>query len=245
MQVGTGGREEWRTFDLPRAMAMLRDSSQDVRHKMLLRLHIRWFHASATAMTQTLKAAGVPAKTLAEIPSVVQGCMICRNWKRPGPRNMTSSRLITEFNAEVQVDLLFIHSKMEPARGLITVVHLVDAAIRWAAAGVSKSKEEEDLCSTISQIWIAIHGPMGVLVSDEESGLQGRCASDWAEANSMNLKPKAPRQEAQIVERHNALLRHVIHIVEEQLIKEGIHITFEQVLSICVFMKNALTVVDG
>ncbi len=100
---------------------------------------------------------------------------------------MTSARLITEFNAEVQVDMLFIHSKMEPERGIINVVHLVDAAIRWGAAGVIKTKEEEELCSTISRIWIAVHGPMEVLVSDEESWLKGRCATDWAESNSLSL----------------------------------------------------------
>ena len=158
---------------------------------------------------------------------------------------MTSSRLITSFNAEVQLDLLFVHSRLQPARGLLVILHLVDAAIRWSAATVCASKEEEELCSKISQIWLAVHGPMEVLVSDEEGGLTGRCATEWADANSINLKPKAPRQEAHMVERHNALLRTIIHHVEEQLEREGIHVPFEQVLSICIFMKNALTVIDG
>ena len=90
-----------------------------------------------------------------------------------------------------------------------------------------------------------MHGPMKVLVVDGEQGLRGRAASDWAEANSVELKFKAPQQKAWIAERHQEILRHTAHTVESQLVKEGISIPFEQVLASITFAHNALTSIGG
>ena len=80
---------------------------------------------------------------------------------------------------------------------------------------------------------------------DVESGMKGQCAMDWAAAHGIHLKFKAPRQKAWIVERHNALIRNGAHRTEQQLIKEEVRCTFEQVLAIVTFMKNALTVINS
>ena len=85
---------------------------------------------------------------------------------------------------------------------------------------------------------------MQTLVLDEESGMRGRCAVDWAEANNIGLKYKAPRQKAWIVERHNELLRQGLHTTETQMIKEGIVMPFKVILATVTFAKNALTVVN-
>ena len=61
----------------------------------------------------------------------------------------------------------------------------------------------------------------------------------------MSLRFKAPRQKAWVVERGNEIIRQGLHKTETQLIKEGLtHIPFECVLSVVVFMKNALTVIN-
>ncbi len=98
--------------------------------------------------------------------------------------------------------------------------------------------------TAISRIWISIYGPMETLVMDEETGMRGRCVMDWAEANTVGLKYKAPRQKAWIVERHNELIRHGLHTTETQMIKEGIVAPFEQVVTLVFFMKNSLTVIN-
>ena len=73
---------------------------------------------------------------------------------------------------------------------------------------------------------------MGTLVTDVESVLKGRCAMDWALANGVNLKFKAPRQKAWIVEHHNEILHGGLHGSESQLKREALVATFEQVLAI-------------
>ena len=243
-QAGGGDKEDWRTFDVSRALAALRSPNQEVRRRTLQKLHVRWYHATRTSMTQILQAAGAPSNAIADIASVVQGCLVCRDWYRPVPRNIATFRLSLAFNEEVQFDLLFYHSLIDEPGKLRNIAHLVDCCIRWSATGECESKEEEELTRKISTIWISIFGPMETLTLDEEAGMRHRHAVDWAEVNNIGLKFKAPRQKAWLVERHNELLRRGLHLTESQMVKEGIVMVFAIVLSIVTFMKNALTVVN-
>ena len=243
-QAGEGAQEDWRMFDVQRAIITLRSINEAVRRRGLQRLHIRWYHATVKSMTQVLKAANAPARAVSEIPSVVQGCHVCRDWYRPPPKSVTTFRIVDAFNEEVQFDLMFYHSILHPDAVTKVIVHLVDACLRWSSTGIAASKEEVELVTVIGRIWIATFGNMKVLVLDEETGMRGRCASDWAESNGIQLKYKAPRQKAWIVERHNELLRQALHLTETQLKRDGVQVPFEQVLTTVTFMKNALTVIN-
>ncbi len=158
---------DWRAFDVSKAILALRSDEPAVRRKALQRLHIRWWHVPAAHMERTLRAAGAPPRALAEIPAVVQGCMVCRDWHKPGPRNVATFRLVLEFNEEVQFDLLFIESRMEPERGTFPVAHLIDSCLRFSQGGITR-KDEISLCTCIGRVWIAILGPMITLVLDED-----------------------------------------------------------------------------
>jgi len=68
---------------------------------------------------------------------------------------------------------------------------------------------------------------------------------DWAAAHGINLRFKAPRQQAWIVERHNETLRRMIHWTEAQIKSEGIWILFEQIVAICTFVHKSMVVIDG
>ena len=149
-----------------------------------MQLHVRWFHATPEEMKRTLKAANVPARAVGEVSDLLSQCSICRDWRKPGPNAITSVRITTKFNEEVQFDFLFYTSLIEPTRGLMPICHLIDTCIRWSATAVSRSKEETDLLNCISTIWIAIFGPPEVLTSDLESAMKGQAAMDWAQETS-------------------------------------------------------------
>eukprot|EP00973_Karenia_brevis_P058571 8157761-Karenia_brevis.AAC.1 len=78
--------------------------------------------------------------------------------------------------------------------------------MRWDCTKVSPPREEDDLLSEITSMWINVFGPMSILTLDEETGMGGRAASDWSSTHNIQ-QYKAPRQKAWIVERHNELLR--------------------------------------
>ena len=194
-------------------------------------------------MSQTLRAAGVPPQAVAEVKDVVQACAICRDWHRPGTHNVATLQISLAFNEEVQFDLFFYQSLIEPQRGRLVITHLIDCCIRWDVAMVIANKEEDTMLASITTAWISIFGPMTILTLDEETGMRGRRAADWADAHNIQLKYKAPRQKAWVIERHNELLRIGLHGTESQMIKEGINVPFEQTLAITEFMKNSLTVI--
>lgn len=242
-QADSGAVEDWRTQDVPKILKILYDANEQVVKEALMRLHVRWFHASTEQLTQILRAAGSPAKALALIPSIVRACQICRRWTRPGNKTVLSAHLPTSFHEEVQFDLLFYESILEPSLGRRPILHLIDACLRWSATKLLKDKHEKTLCDGISQIWISIFGPMGLLIMDGESCLKSKGASDWATASEVHLKFKAPRQKAWLVERHNEILRQALHRVESQIKEESLCCTFEICLATVTFMHNSLIVI--
>ena len=236
-QAGGGAQEDWRACDMGKLLAALRSSDAATRRKALQRLHIRWWHAPTESMKNTLEVGGAPPAAIADIPSVVQACQICRDWRRPNPRNILSFRLVRQCNEEVQFDLMFHVCRLEPDRGMLPILHLIDVCLRFSQGATSR-KDELALTTTISRIWISIFAAMQTLTMDEETGMRCQTVSDWASANGMNLKFKAPQQRAWIVERHNDLLRRTIRTTEDQLINEDLWVPFEQVLAIVIFMRN-------
>ena len=143
--AGGGAKEDWKSFDVSKAMTALRHPDQAARLRTLQRLHVRWYHATAAQMTGLLKAAGAPADAVLEVKTVCAQCLVCRDWHRPGPHNVATFKLSLAFNEEVQFDLMFYHSLLQPRRGNITILHLVDCCIRWDAACVLAGKEEDTL----------------------------------------------------------------------------------------------------
>ena len=159
-----------------------------------------------------------------------------------------SIRLITDFNIEVQMDLFFYHSLLEPKRGGpegIIVLHLIDAGIRFSATCAILNKDEVTLTTQIGKIWVSPFAPMKTMVQDQESGMRGQCAMDWASSLGIELKYKAPGQAAWIAEKHNDLKRRALHKTESQLIKESLVTTFDHALCIVTFMQNALINIKG
>ncbi len=244
-QEGVGGKEDWRTDDVSRVMARLKSDDEELRKLAIQRLHIRWYHLAPTHMQALLRAAGAPARAVGEVPGVVQGCDVCRNWQIPTTASVTATRLITEFNYEVQMDLWFLHSLIDKPQIQRTIMHLIDACVRWSANGLLKDKEEITLCTRISELWLTVHGPMRTLVQDGESGMKGRAVADWAEANRIQLKYRPPGSKAWIAERHQQIQRKTFHSIEGQMQKEGIYAPVEQTLATVTFAHNALVNTDG
>jgi len=121
--------------------------------------------------------------------------------------------MVDRFNEEVQFDLMFYHE----GGVLANIVHLVDVCIRWSATRIVETKKME-LTKAVSDMWTTIFGPMETLTQDE-TGMRGQHAAEWAASNEIGLKFKAPRQKAHIVERHNKIIRDGLHLTETQLEK--------------------------
>ncbi|CAE7940212.1 unnamed protein product [Symbiodinium sp. KB8] len=117
------------------------------------------------------------------------------------------------------------------------------SAAEKAAAAAADSREE--LFEALQTAWIGIHGPMECLVSDGESGLWKEEIAGRLKRQGVTLKPRAPQQHARFIERRGAVLRVTMHVMQEQLDREGLVYTFPSLLAEAIFAGNALTHVGG
>jgi len=145
--------------------------------------------------------------------------------------------LVDKQNVEVEADILFYK--------LFKVWHMIDRADRWHAAMEIQTKEATELQQAIDKTWLRHFGPFKVLVIDGEKGIDSIATKEWLQRHGIELRIRAKGQHARMIERRGAILRHCMHTTEEQLEKEGITVTFDELLSTAVLSGNALTNVGG
>ena len=126
------------------------------------------------------------------------------------------------------------------------VSHEIDRCTRWHASCEIPDRFDHTLIDAIDVTWVSIHGPPETLVIDGETGLaQSAKAKAYFQRHTTQLKVRAPQQHARFIERRGAILRHQMHLIEEQCKRENLQITFKQLLSESTFCGNALTFVGN
>ncbi|CAE7222318.1 unnamed protein product [Symbiodinium sp. CCMP2592] len=237
--AGAGGEvpSDWSRFDISRSMRVLRVGNERAIRTELRKLHLRFWHASRQSLEQILKAAGVPQRILEYVPDIINTCQECRKWQRPGPSTQHTLTSSFKFNQQVEFDLLFYRT--------FIVCHLICRATRWHAGCAIPNKEGEAIYESICTNWVSIHGPMQQLIADGESGLWSEAVASRLKRQGVELKLRAPQQHARFIERRGAILRATLHVMEEQLEREGLVYTFPSLLAEAIFAGNALVHVGG
>jgi hypothetical protein len=80
-----------------------------------------------------------------------------------GPANVCSIEFADTFNAQVECDLLFVHTAV--------MFHLLDRCTRWHAAREVPGKIDEMLMTAFDELWISTHGAPRELTVDGETGI--------------------------------------------------------------------------
>ena len=227
----------WSEFDLGSMLQELRSVREGVVRRCLRKLHLRWWHAPAKRMRELLQHAGAPREVLPLIDEIVDTCRICRNWTRPGPKAMSSSRLSTKFNETVQVDLLF-HKKH-------VIVHMIDECTRWTVTALVPDQEQATIMEAMKKIWFKLYGYPSTLISDQEGAVVATDSAAHLEHNHCKLLLRAKGQHANMVERHHEILRDQLRRLEDQATADGLKCGFEAILSEATLSKNCLVSVGG
>ena len=90
--TGTPVISDWTRFNVQSSLAVLRTGTAAMKLRMLRKLHLRWWHASAHTMSHVLSSAGVGPQVLELLPQVVDTCRQCLEWARLGTRLMPCGR---------------------------------------------------------------------------------------------------------------------------------------------------------
>ena len=89
----------WTNFDIRRSLQALRFGNPEHIKITLRKLHIRFWHAPATAMKKLLQRAGIPSHVLRQVDEVVH---TCAEFQAIGAASTTDSR-VNHFCGRVQL----------------------------------------------------------------------------------------------------------------------------------------------
>ena len=130
------------------------------------------------------------------------------------------------FNEVVETDLMYYKE--------FVIHHFVCRASRWHTAMQTPSRTEEQLLEHIFTCWVNTFGPMTTLVSDMESGLSTEAVKARLARAGITIKLRGKDQRARYIERRGAILRHSMHVMDAQAVREGIDLSFGTLLASCV-----------
>ena len=145
--------------------------------------------------------------------------------------------MAVEFNEEVQVDLLFWEER--------PMLHIVDRCTRFAAAQLVENRSTSYVLGPFTRIWLRIFGPPKRIVSDHEGAFDSDEGRMWATRWGFKLVFKPKKAHAQMVERHNDLLRDQVHLIKEQMELDGIGVDDDQILDEAVLANNVFVNTKG
>ena len=188
-------------------------------------------------MRHALQATGLEPVKLDMIKPIVDTCRECRAWQPPGHAIMSSVSLPTNFNDEGECDLLFYKRKI--------AFHIIDRALKLSDGCEIDNKNRDTLLDAYVTAWVQSKGPFKILYMDGEKGLDNDEAKAELQRLGTKLRIRAPGQHANIIEARNAVLRHTMHLIEEDIKRYGITITFKRLLGEGIFVCNAFTFYNG
>lgn len=96
-------------------------------------------------MTDILELAGIPEDVKELVPTICETCRICPMWQRPQPKAKTHTRISTNFNEAVQMDLLFWNS--------LIILHIIDEATRFSWIELGPDKSEDTFLLALRRGW--------------------------------------------------------------------------------------------
>ena len=100
---------DWSKFDIHLTSKALRTADEAVRRRLLRKLHLHWWHATAAQMKMLLKSANQPPEVIRLVDDIVATCETCRTWTRPQSHPIATVSLSTKFNEQVEADIIFYH----------------------------------------------------------------------------------------------------------------------------------------
>ncbi len=121
----------------------------------------------------------------------------------------------------------------------------MDRAIRLAEAEAIANKTKEELVRAFTKAWYGHHGEMKILYTDGEGGLTNDYSKDALRRLGTELRFRAPGQHANYIERRNSILRHTMHLIEEDVKRYDYDLPFDRLLAEAVFVCNAFTFYNG
>ena len=125
-----------------------------MKDKVALKLHRQFSHPPVEKISRLIDAAGYQKDSdlKRSVREVSENCTICRTYRSAPRRPVVGLPIATQFNKCVAMDLKQL--------GVGTwIFHMVDAATRFSAAVIVRTKQTQEIIKHIYANWIGIFEP--------------------------------------------------------------------------------------
>ena len=175
------------------------------REKMTkaLKIHRQFSHASKEKLTKLLKNGGCEDPEFLEcLAECCEKCETCYKFKKPPLKPIVGFPGAAKFNELVCMDL------KEHEHAKVWILHLIDAASRYSAACLIKSKRKEVVVAAIFRIWITYFGSPVKFLNDNGGEFANDVFREMNEKLGVITETTAAESPFSngIVERHNGIL---------------------------------------
>jgi len=192
-------------FDLKYVLNKLSKSNEEVsvneKLKLLVGIHVRFYHSNVRELARMLKAGGAHPQTLKLVPRVPKCCGSCKAHALPLSAPRLKASISTFFGANVVTDIFFIRKRM--------YVIFVDECTRYKVAARLHSKDAEEWKSILLNQWIRYFGAPKRLTSDQEGAVIAETTAAALERFniSLSLAGSEGHTGAALAESHIRLLK--------------------------------------
>ena len=173
------------------------------KEKKAIKLHRQFAHASKEKLVKLVKESKDfnDKEFLKCIEECCDQCEVCRKYKRPFRRPIVGLPIASQFNEVVCMDLKeYKHNK-------IWILHLIDAATRYSAGCLVRTKHKDEIIKQIYRIWIAYFGSPNLFLNDNGGEFSNDTFQEMNE--KLNVETRTTAGESPfsngIVERHNKI----------------------------------------
>ncbi|CAK9093575.1 unnamed protein product, partial [Durusdinium trenchii] len=219
--------------DFPRRLL---HADRKERTRLLVGLHQRFYHCGVTDMIRLLNAMLLPRDVIQQGIEVCQQCSDChcQRYANKAPRPQLRGYVAVQFNEYVLMDLFFLWSQ--------PFILLIDHCTHWKTGCHLPNKQASSLLQALMSQWIRVWGPMHTLCSDQEGGLSSSEATVFCERLGITrtFVGTSAYHSKGLVERHVALTKHSMMILKSTSTKEGLHLSYDDLIHEVTISQNML-----
>ena len=235
-------------FDFRRVLVRLpRLARNDVDQakRLILGLHERFWHSSASDLQSLLSKSGMPSDVLKLVPEVIAGCAICRKYSKLKSKPVVKASHPMTFGEEVQADYFQLWNEW--------FMILIDVATRYKVVVKVAGRDLPTALHVLLHNWLRFFGPMRKLVSDQESCLMSHEAAAELERLNIQREPAGTtRGKAQgqhtttgLVEKRTDLVKIQMLKIKAEADRAGIEVSSAVVAAEAGFSQNASLNIGG
>ena len=208
--------------------------------KLLMGLHVRFWHAPPHDMITFLKALGVEnkgaLKIAFEIPNLCKDCCKYKQTKHKPPIKIT---LAVRFNDRVQMDIYFCWD--------MSWLLMVDEAIRYKIVEYLIDHTPNTLLSAIMKGWVRYFGPMNIAVMDQEGALVSEISGRFADRLNVTREFAGTDDHTGtgLAERHIMLTRLAGLKLWESCVTDGLEVTKQDCMFEAAMCQNLVLSYDS